>query len=375
MTAQPRLIHSPSGDLAGALPTPTPLPPVKKPSSFLRYVHNFRCFAILMIVTGHLLDYLKWQDERVILFLSILIDNSSVYFVFIAGFLFQHLSAKYETQDYWKKKLQYVILPYVIVSLPAIALFLLQRPEMPPWFEYRYGNWATWQQVLALYFTGAQQGPFWFIPMIMLFYGIAPWLISLDRRPKLYWSLPGLLMISLIIHRPGSNENAVVSFIHFFSIYLLGMFVCHYKQRVLKVVSRTWGSLIAIVLMWIGIEMVITEPNTIVMLTSANTIEKAILCLVILFFLQRIDNKLPQSIHKTMSLIANLSFGIFFIHFYIIQMEHELIRHYLGESVWLLQANPATVLLHVVAVTGICIGILLGIKKVFGDKSRFIVGC
>ena len=90
---------------------------------FLGYIHNFRGIAILFVVGGHIL--LSWPENEHPLAKDVLYSiwqNGTVLFVFIAGYLFQYLIGKYRTFDYWKKKLRYVILPYLLISGPAIII-------------------------------------------------------------------------------------------------------------------------------------------------------------------------------------------------------------------------------------------------------------
>jgi fucose 4-O-acetylase-like acetyltransferase len=98
------------------------MPSTSRDKSFLRYVHNFRGFAIILIVLSHLLGFLKWETgtENWQVIWNVIFRNGTVYFVFIAGFLFQHLSKKYEYRDYLKKKFSNVILPYLIISISAV---------------------------------------------------------------------------------------------------------------------------------------------------------------------------------------------------------------------------------------------------------------
>jgi len=99
----------------------------QKQSSFLRYVHNFRGLAILFIVVAHTMQVLTWQDNPELqVFLNVVLQNGSVYFVFIAGFLFQYLSRKYAYKTYLINKLQNVLLPYFLISIPAISYWLLR---------------------------------------------------------------------------------------------------------------------------------------------------------------------------------------------------------------------------------------------------------
>ena len=117
----------------------------KRNTSFLHFIHSFRGVAILFVVGGHIL--LDWKpgtvSEKI---LDAIFQNGTVLFVFIAGYLFQHLSGKYDTLDYWKKKVQYVLLPYILISTPAIILRFnpldrfklprIERADSLQWFEF-----------------------------------------------------------------------------------------------------------------------------------------------------------------------------------------------------------------------------------------------
>ncbi len=82
----------------------------KRKSQFLPYIHNFRGIAILYIVAFHCLSSFGWGDnilEKRIC--NSLVVYGTVLFVFIAGFLFQHLNANHHHNDfnfkvYLKKK-------------------------------------------------------------------------------------------------------------------------------------------------------------------------------------------------------------------------------------------------------------------------------
>ncbi|MFM7372426.1 MAG: acyltransferase, partial [Sphaerospermopsis kisseleviana] len=68
--------------------------------SFLHYIHNFRGLSILFIVATHVLAKLDWKDDKAEKLANILIGDGTVFFVFIACFLFQFLSQKYKFKNY-----------------------------------------------------------------------------------------------------------------------------------------------------------------------------------------------------------------------------------------------------------------------------------
>jgi len=70
---------------------------------FLGYIHSFRALAIFFIVAGHSIDIFMWSiDSELERFLKIFFSNGTALFVFIAGYLFQHLSVKYQMEILWR---------------------------------------------------------------------------------------------------------------------------------------------------------------------------------------------------------------------------------------------------------------------------------
>jgi peptidoglycan/LPS O-acetylase OafA/YrhL len=81
----------------------------RQPSGFLPYIHNFRGIAILYIVAFHCWSSLGWGNhtlEKAVW--NSLVVYGTVLFVFIAGFLFQHLNGRanrsFSYKTYLKKK-------------------------------------------------------------------------------------------------------------------------------------------------------------------------------------------------------------------------------------------------------------------------------
>lgn len=89
----------------------------KKP--MLNYINVFRGLAILLILMGHTMQFGKTGTiEKAVSFE--IFAGGTVLFVFIAGYLFQYLSYKFEFKNYLKKKWQNVIIPYIITAIPGL---------------------------------------------------------------------------------------------------------------------------------------------------------------------------------------------------------------------------------------------------------------
>jgi Acyltransferase family len=208
---------------------------------FLRYVHGFRAVAIVVIVAGHAVFTLTWpatSPTRDIL-LDVL-DGGTVLFVFVAGFLFHHLAGRFAYRDYLTKKLQYVIVPYVLVSIPAIVV-TLRFTDLPARFPELAGTPAAYQAVWLLAKGGATLNyPLWFVPMIALFYLAAPLFMLFVRRPRLYAVLLVLVPYSLLAHRTDELNTPVIA-LYFLPAYLIGMWASEYRDRLEVVLDRVAG--------------------------------------------------------------------------------------------------------------------------------------
>lgn len=329
---------------------------------FLGYIHSFRALAILFIVGGHSIDFFSWQteDESIERFLRILISNGSVLFVFIAGYLFQHLSAKYDAKKYFKGKLNNVLIPYFLVSIPAILVFVfvMQRDAVWPGF---YDN-AQWLQVVYFYLTGLHLAPLWFIPMITLFYLISPLLVIADKYKAFYWSLPAFILLSCFVSRGMPAQ----SFIHFFSVYLLGMYCSHYKISVNKLLKQSSVLMVLALFVVSAIYYEFYFMNG--TMTYVNYLQKIVLSLFFLGALIRLGNKIDSKLIYT---IADTSFGVFFIHSYVLTGSKMIYAKTFGDKMsGDILLYPIITLLVLLA----CTGIIVLLQKSLGKKSRYLVG-
>jgi len=219
--------------------TSTTAPKQQAKKEFLGYIHHFRGLAIIFVAAGHLL--LNWPtDSRLYLLFRVFWENGTVLFIFIAGYLFQHLSRKFEYRNYLSKKIQYVIIPYFIISAPIIIYRIVTHDDpgyiLAPHPDF--ASWPVWQQVEYFMLRGAHMQQLWFVPMIALFYLISPLLIYIDRHPHLYYLLLVFIPVSLLVTREPFSDIPRM-FVHFLSVYLFGMFMSRYRSRYLDFARRS----------------------------------------------------------------------------------------------------------------------------------------
>jgi len=342
-------------------------PPItagKAKKEFINYIHSFRGLAIIFVVSGHLL--LKWEDDSITYkAIRVLCENGTVLFVFIAGFLFQFLSRKFEFKTYLSKKVANVVVPYILVSLPIIV-YRLTSNDIPGYIINSFPdftNWTGFQKLLYFLFTGAHMQQLWFVPMIAIFYLTAPIFIALDRNSKWYYVLIPLVVLSSILIREPFNDIPRM-FIHFLSVYIFGMFVSRYRQRFLGFMDRyrVLLSLVTILLLAFNYYYFPLYNN------AFNYLHKMMFCAVFIYLLWKYDRFVPSLLGS----LAEISFGIFFVHYYVLLVIKAIYEKFMHQPIpgnliyWIID------FLLVMILTVVSINI---VKKIFPNNSRTLVGC
>lgn len=336
-------------------------------------IHYFRGFAICGIVLAHTAGNFTWDQGSLgyRIFLTVA-NESSVWFFFIAGFLFQHLSARFRTADYLTSKWKNVIIPYIIWSTPAIIIvtqFIVDRDIPPSFYDY---DLVT--QIFLLFVTGYHLGPLWFVPAISLIYLLAPLLLKGDREGWLYYLMIPMLILSAIIGRDGLVYHDFVSpylrqvdnAVYLLSPYVFGMFCSRYYDSIIAAVER-WHSIILITVL-VAMVVSIEIRDTREIIPSYRFIFKVISCPLIVYYLKIFQKR----IWTGMSILADYSFGIFFIHGFVLAAHRLAFKHL---DLPLPPGNIVIVILYSAVVMAICTGALWTVKKLAGSNSRALVGC
>jgi surface polysaccharide O-acyltransferase-like enzyme len=330
------------------------------------------------VVAGHCLSLFqwersRWQDQLI----ASLVLNGTVFFIFVAGFLFQYLSHKFEYRRYLKSKLKTVVLPYVIVSLPVL---LVQALHHTGTFDPAYRHhWPTVIQNAAWSLLTGNHilVPFWFIPMIVVFYLLAPALLWIDRDGRLYFLLPLLLCVTVFVHRPSDLDDIGHSCAYFLPIYLYGMWFSHYRDRVMAWHRRWLPALVILVagLVWVELAY-LPRPGFILSasmfstengIVGTNAVQKLVLCGLLLVTLRRFGAVLDN----TLSHLAHVSLGIYFFHMFGIYFVRDIALN--GRVSPLISLWRYWV--AVAAVMAFCVGGLWLAKQMHGMISRFSRSC
>jgi peptidoglycan/LPS O-acetylase OafA/YrhL len=350
---------------------------------FLNYLHNLRGLAILFVVGVHAGGYnADWHSHPGLRsFLQLIFDpsegNGTVLFLFIGGFLFQHLTHdRFEYKKYLEQKFLNIILPYIIISIPLILIRLntdFDSLTLPEGFHKRSIVYQFFYHLL----TGSHMPPFWFISTIVLFYLSSPVLHAIDNRTFYRYFFPLVLLIALFTFRPEHNANTFLSYIHFIPVYIAGMWASYNKERILSLGGKMMYPLLIIYLL-----LTFAEANGFLTLSRDITFQQMlnsgsllfniymfkalVLCLFLLILFYKFRNReMP-----ILEVLGHYSFGVFFVHYILISVTRKIIEAagvqfdfslitYLIYFTFILMSSILTVYL---------------VKKFTGRYSRYLIG-
>jgi peptidoglycan/LPS O-acetylase OafA/YrhL len=320
----------------------------------------------------------QWREHALLAtFLLDLFENGTVLFVFISGYLFQYLERpdRFRYGPFLGKKLLHVVLPYLVVSTPAVVHALLHYKITSSYPELK--GTSLGYQALWLYAKGGAHlnYPLWFIPMITLYYLAAPLFIALARRPRWQRIVFILVPVSLLAHRPSyPNLDTLQLAFYYLSAYVAGMYVCQRRDRLEPWLNEwyVWiGALFVVLLLghwWLspyhgnyGARHLFSFERGLI---DWLYLQKLVLALFVLGLMYRVRSYALTALNA----LATLSFTIFFVHMYALHGVRVVTRAApLEGNLWKwLAVCAGTVAL---SAAGAAFG-----RRVLGKQSRVLIG-
>lgn len=334
-----------------------------------------RGLAIVLVVACHVTDGAGWGHATGVRRMAwALLGNATVPFVFVSGYLFHHLSARFRYLAYLRKRFEGVVIPYLVVTTPTLVHQYLNHSDV---FADR--TRPAWLEALGAYSTAAHMPvPFWYIPTIALFYLASPALAALGRSRALPFATLVTLLCAVALHRSREHRCVWQSALYFLPVYLLGIWVSRDRTTWLAALARHRFWLLVLGCALFTLQLPIAHAlgpvySSAPFSTEAGSIDldlpaKALLTLALLSWL---CNESPLS-HRLLPPVASASFGIFFVHEYVIQRS-------LGVERWFTAHHP---LLSALAMPFATVGIVAlsfllvrVVQQALGRYSRFIIGC
>jgi len=339
---------------------------------FLNHIHNYRAVAILGVVATHTLQSFNWPSGSwAFSSLNFILNETSIWFVFIAGFLFQHLSGRFKFPKYLLSKVKFVVLPYLILSIPALLYFTLIDRQDNVWTGF-YDHSPLVQAGLFL-LTGKHLAPYWFIPMICLFYLLAPLFVRIDKSRIAYlWLLPPLLLLSALIGRDGLLEYTPLDgryatfskALYMLPVYLLGMLCSKYHDDLLILLKRYNWAIAAACIFMIGLGTHYGKDAHFL-----HFLFKITTGVYLIYLLHLADRPLGSRL----TYLAHASFGVYFLHGYFLAAE-KILSAKLQLPAFIHDGNVLSFVFLTLVVTALCALTVKVAQMLFKDRSRLLVG-
>ncbi len=301
---------------------------IKPKKEILNYINVFRGLAILLIVAGHTMQI--GNKGSLINGISFeVFAGGTALFIFISGFLFQHLSYKFEYKNYMSKKWKNVIIPYMITAIPGIILCF----TLPVLYGNPFDGLNPFVQIGVFLTVGRVHNvPVWFIPMIVIFFILSRLLLYLESKNLLYKLLPILFLITIFIPRLDIEPEYVANldyfhkyleyvkyvlsgFVHFLSMYIFGMYLSKYKEKI-DILYNKRLLLLCLMIITACCDVYINCKYSIV----NGTVSKIFLTMLVLGYLKHYDEQIKscEKLNNLLDVAAKYSFGLFFVHWYFV---------------------------------------------------------
>lgn len=350
---------------------------------YLNFLNYFRGFAIFLIVLGHsfyITNFFNLSNpvENPFfrkLFFTMTTGGTSL-FVFISGFLFHHVfySRGFNFKKFMKNKFKNVFLPYFIVITPIILIRFPQTVTIPTLIP------DDIVRLLLMYLSGSLLDSTWYIPFAFVLFLFSPIFIRYIelKKGKITIILIGLI-IGMLIHRPVHNLhiNVIQALLYFSPAYCLGIYTSQNKESFLPVLKKYSGLLFII---WLGMGIFQVLINKFMNMHKANMftydgidlmgIQKIIVCLFFIGFFYKLQDLKLAFVEKTLSVLADYSFPIFFLHNYAILISKYLLEKYQ----FTLHLSYLGLILFTALMCLVSILFTKIIKLIFKKNSRMIIG-
>jgi peptidoglycan/LPS O-acetylase OafA/YrhL len=349
--------------------------PERSRSAFLPALHAFRALATVLVVSQHASWILGWRpDSPMRQVFADLLDNSTVLFVFLSGFLFAHLAGRHTYGRFLRRRLTTVVLPYLCVVTPAALLAVLSPRVGGPFTDVAGEPAVVRFGWFLLHGATMANIALWFVPMITLFYVLAPVFTAFVRWPRLYWLLLLLVPLAMFAHRPAvvPHADTLALAAYYAPVYLMGMCVSQYRPR-LERYARYWWALMAAYLVVLVAEIrfaphhgnyegagLFTQEHGPVDWLLA---QKLLLCFALLATTQRFAGRLGG-----LRYLGFASFSVYLVHCYLVNAIK------LGLAALHLHGTLVAWLFTTAAALGGSLLLVHAVRKVFGPWSIYVIG-
>lgn len=336
--------------------------------------HYFRAFAILSVMLTHLwhepafLEGFEMEKRLVTALSDTFFHSSTIYFIFISGYLFEYVNRKkpFSVLAFYKAKIRNVLTPYLIISclLLLVGSCIFWFGGTFPAFINEGMPLTSAEDVLTCLLYGtASLTPYWYIPFILSVFVISPLFFYMEDALLARILVP-LSVLPLMV--PRGLLFFFRNYCYFLPVFLLGIFFARNREMCMDFIIRHIRSIVHIavfstLLVFINFYLDFI-PNT----ETTYFIQKTTIGMCAILLLER-----KQTPSPLLDLLARYSFPLFFLHVIVQNIcDPVLFTGLLG--LWG-SLVPVSLLVAFVEM-GLCVGLVFLLKKGLGKRSRYVIG-
>lgn len=346
-------------------------PNTKKAPQLINELFFLRSMACLSVVLIHAISYtyqLYELNNVQIMYLK-KIQMSLMYatpsFVCISLIILSHSYKNRKPQNFWRKRWQYLLLPYFCIGLLYATAFSNQTLNATDFII----------KLLKIYFLGEWVG--YFVIIIIQFYGLYFFLDKqLQRFHPITMIIIGFLInftylyyINFVPQLPFLKTISFYKYSHLFFLswifyFLVGYYIGRNLKRFTQILNRYWYLIfIGIVVNYLLILYLFDQQ--ILTTISSKRVDILLYTCCVLFGLYYIGSKLKR-IPSIILLISQSSYGIYLLH--------DIVLKHIGNQIYRLFSFPFPVYLLLQFLIGVFVP--MGIVYLFNkwNKGAFLVG-
>lgn len=333
-------------------------------------MHYLRGFAIVAILLTHFFGCigLRWVK-------SAFFSGSTVFFLFISGYLCQYLALRrpIDTLDYYRKKALNVFAPYLVWSTITIGVVLLTGQDRAGVVKPTDISWGALPNI---YLLGWAQAPYWYIPFVLAFFLISPWLTRI-RTSRLVWLTVVAFFAAICFpSRPKSHlvwefTPTALRYVFFLWTYLIGFLYARLKDRI-DPYLKSYAIPALLLALVLAIVAIFPKALKFYILSSSfrTSLQKFLFLIPALVLLIRLRNRKIWLFDA----LAKYSFTLFFTHDFFLRDFFQLNGRILAAlhptvlGIWLISLVLAA------AFVGLNLLLAMLLKACLGRHSRYFIG-
>lgn len=342
--------------------------------NFNKTFHYFRAFAIFSVLGAHIwfspvVEGLENQRQMLECLRSVLFHSSTIYFIFISGYLFDFIykNRPFDLLSFYRSKVKNVLCPYVFLSTIFIVVSMIlswKAIDIPPFINHATALTAP-KDIVRSYLWGTACVTYWYIPFILTVYAVSPLLFRIKGRNFILFTA-AVSVLPLFIQRD-ELVDFFRNYCFFYPVFILGVFFSRHEKACLDFLTRNW--------MWIALLSVVASvglgfeyyDQRLPSVEIGYYIQRLAIGALVIVALEKLD--ITSSF---LDIMARYSFPLYFLHDVVAwAVSGPLHAFFLSISG---NGMVLTTMMTFAVELALCMCTIYAVKKLTGQYSRRLIG-